>query len=220
MFSEWLFFICDFKFIIPLLNKILFYLLGKELDDKIKTYFISGAYKSAFLQGAIALLTILTSLFIARATGDKGFGVYTTVFTWISIISVGATLGLDDLLLKKLPVYSLNNSFSKIKGILSWSNLLGLGFGLFCAALFLLLVNFTSIHGLYEYKQYYFWAAWVIPFFVLMHVNQAALRGLKFLGWGQFAEKLVQPFAFFAFLILAFFLQNFFLTDEHADILL
>ncbi len=201
-----------------MLNKILFYFLGKELDDKIKNYFISGAYKSALLQGAIALLTILTSLFIARATGDKGFGVYTTVFTWISIISVGATLGLDDLLLKKLPVYSLNNSFSKIKGILSWSNLLGLGFGMLCTILFLLIVNFTSIHGLYEYKQYYLWAAWVIPLFVLMHVNQGALRGLKFLGWGQFAEKFVQPFAFFVFLVLAFCFQDFFLTDEHAII--
>ena len=150
------FFICSIKFTIPLFNKILFRLLGKELDDKIKTYFISGAYKSAILQGAIALLTFLTSLFIARVTGDKGFGVYTTVFTWISIIGVGATLGLDDLLLKKLPVYSLNKSFSKIKGILTYANLIGLGFGLFCALLFLLLVNFTSIHGLYEYKQYYF----------------------------------------------------------------
>ncbi len=87
-----------------------------------------------------------------------------------------------------------------------------------CAALFLLLVNRTSIHGLNEYADYYLWAVWVVPLFVLMHVNQAALRGLKFMGWGQFAEKFVQPLAFFALLVVAYFYQDRFLTDEHAII--
>jgi len=59
-------------------------LLGKELDAKIKNYFLTGAYKSIIMQGSIALLTFFTALFIARVTGDTGFGIYTTVFTWIS----------------------------------------------------------------------------------------------------------------------------------------
>ena len=204
------------RFILNKINSILSQLLGEELDAKIKGYFLSGAYKSILLQGAIALLTFFTALFIARVTGDKGFGVYTTVFTWISIISVGATLGLDDLALKQLPIYQENKSYSKIKGLLSWANCLGLAFGLFCAVLLLLLANYTTINGVSEYADYYFWAVWVIPLFVLMHVNQAALRGLKFLGWGQFAEKVVQPLAFFAFLCGVYLLQDFYLTDEHA----
>ncbi|BDS14185.1 flippase [Aureispira anguillae] len=198
------------------INGILHQLLGEELDAKIKHYFLSGAYKSIFLQGAIALLTFFTGLFIARVTGDEGFGIYTTVFTWVSIVSVGATLGLDDLALKQLPIYKEKNELAKVKGLLSWANAFGGGFGVFCAIVLLIIANCTNIHGLSEYADYYFWAVWVIPLFVLMHVNQAALRGLHFFGWGQFAEKFVQPLSLFLFLVGIYCLQRFQLTDEHA----
>ncbi|MBL4648750.1 MAG: oligosaccharide flippase family protein [Aureispira sp.] len=201
-----------FKYI----NVILEQMLGEELDAKIKHYFLTGAYKSIVMQGSIALLTFFTALFIARVTGDTGFGIYTTVFTWISIVSVGATLGLDDLVLKKLPIHKENKSASKIRGILSWSNWLGLSFGLLCAIVLLLLANFSGIETLNRYADYFFWAAWVIPLLVLMHINQAALRGLHLFGWGQFAEKFVQPFSFFFLLLLFYGIQNYELTDEYA----
>jgi O-antigen/teichoic acid export membrane protein len=201
-----------FKYI----NVVLQQMLGEELDAKIKHYFLTGAYKSIVMQGSIALLTFFTALFIARVTGDTGFGIYTTVFTWISIISVGATLGLDDLLLKQLPIYHENKNASKIRGILSWSNWLGLSFGLLCTIILLLLANFSGIETLNRYVDYFFWAAWVIPLFVLMHINQAALRGLHLFGWGQFAEKFVQPFSFFLILLLFYVLQDYELTDEYA----
>lgn len=201
-----------FKYI----NVVLQQLLGEELDAKIKHYFLAGAYKSIVMQGSIALLTFFTALFIARVTGDTGFGVYTTVFTWISIISVGATLGLDDLLLKQLPIYHENKEASKIRGILSWSNWLGLSFGLLCAITLLLLANFSGIETLNRYADYFFWAAWVIPLFVLMHINQAALRGLHLFGWGQFAEKFVQPFSFFLVLLLFYGIHSYELTDKDA----
>jgi O-antigen/teichoic acid export membrane protein len=201
-----------FKYI----NVVLEQMLGEELDAKIKHYFLTGAYKSIVMQGSIALLTFFTALFIARVTGDTGFGIYTTVFTWISIVSVGATLGLDDLLLKQLPIYKGNKSTSKIRGILSWSNWLGLSFGLLCAIVLLLLANFSDIETLNRYANYFFWAVWVIPLFVLMHINQAALRGLHLFGWGQFAEKFVQPFSLFLLLLLFYGIQNYELTDEYA----
>ncbi|WMX14798.1 flippase [Aureispira sp. CCB-E] len=200
------------------INVVLQALLGKELDAKIKHYFLTGAYKSVVMQGSIALLTFFTALFIARVTGDTGFGVYTTVFTWISIISVGATLGLDDLVLKQLPIYHNKKQGTKIKGILSWANGLGLVVGVFSALCLLLLAEFSDIEMLHQYVDYFYWAVWVIPLFVLMHINQAALRGLHLFGWGQFAEKFVQPFSFFIILMLFYATQNYKLTDEHAII--
>jgi len=197
------------------LTNILFRLLGKGLDEKVKQYFVSGAYKTLLLQAAITIITFLTALLIARVTGDKGFGVYTTVFTWVSIISVGATLGLDDLLLKLLPFYKQKKQEKHISGLLYWTNVRGIVFGLICAVILLLFAHFSSINGLYQYADYYSWAVWTIPFFVVMHVNQAALRGVKQLGKGQLAEKFVQPIAFFLLLVIIYGLQSS-LTDEHA----
>lgn len=191
-------------------------LLGAELDAKIKAYVLSGAYKSLFLQAGIALLTFFTALFIARITGDKGFGIYTTVFTWISILSVGATLGLDDLVLKHLPAYQVQQAFGKIKGILLWSNLWGLLSSLFVVVVFLAIVHSNWVPSLSQYASYYTWAAWVIPLFVIMHVNQASLRGLQQIGRGQIAEKLVQPAGFFLLLLVWYLWNQYQLDDAHA----
>lgn len=198
------------------INEWLQRLLGEELDAKIKHYFLTGAYKSILLQGAIAILTFCTALFVARITGDEGFGIYTTVFTWVSIVSVGATLGLDDLALKQLPIYLKRKEHGKIKGLLIWANTWGVIVATFCALLLYALAEFTTINGLHEHADLYFWAVWAIPLFVIMHVNQAALRGLHLFGWGQLAEKLVQPLSFFLFLLGMYWWQGYYLTDEHA----
>lgn len=194
------------------LNEILSKLLGKELDGKVKAYFISGAYKSILLQGAIALLTFFTTLFIARSVGDQGFGVYTIVFNWISIISVGATLGLDDLALKQFPIYKEKKQAALAKGLLYWTNGLGTVVGMVGALLFLLVVYYCDVN----YKDFYWVAVWVIPLFSLMHINQATMRALGYIGLGQLAEKFVQPLTFLLGLIAAYLFSELVITDEDA----
>lgn len=193
-------------------------LLGAALDDKLKQYFLSGAYKSIVMQGVIAVLTFGTALFIARVTGEEGFGVYTIVFTWIAIISVGATLGLDDLVLKQLPVYQERQQSALIYGLLQWVNKWGLLVGIGTALAVLWIARYSNINGLSNYWEYYQWAVWVIPLFVLMHINQASLRALGFLGRGQIAEKVVQPFSFLGLLLLFWLLYRQDLTDMEAVI--
>lgn len=192
--------------------------LGGDLDDKLKQYFLSGAYKSILMQGAIALLTFGTALFIARVTGEEGFGVYTTVFTWIAIVSVGATLGLDDLALKQLPIYQERQQPALIHGLLRWSNIAGMLTGVGAALLLLVLAYTTTINGLSNYLEYYQWAVWVIPLFVLMHINQASLRALGLLGRGQIAEKIVQPLSFFVILLFFWIIYGQELSDKQAVI--
>lgn len=204
------------NFIQQFIRSLLYRLLGKELDEKVRNYFISGAYKSVLMQACIVLLTFITSLFIARVTGDEGFGVYTTVFTWIAILSVLATFGLDDLVLKKIPVYKQQKATRKIKGLVVWSNLFGLLLGLSIALAFLCLIYVLPSLGLYRYVNYFQWAIWVVPLFVLMHINQAILRSLHHFGWGQFAEKFVQPSSFFILLVLFYCFFDYHLTDKQA----
>lgn len=192
--------------------------LGADLDDKLKQYFLSGAYKSVLMQGAIALLTFGTALFIARVTGEEGFGVYTTVFTWVAIVSVGATLGLDDLALKQLPIYQEKKQPALIHGLLKWANWWGIGVGIGAALSLLLVAQYSNINGLSNYLEYYQWAVWVIPLFVLMHVNQASLRALGFMGRGQIAEKVVQPLSFFVALLLFWGWYGQDLSDKQAII--
>lgn len=187
------------------INDRLHKLLGKELDDKVRNYFLKGSYKSLLLQAAVSLFTFLTTIVIARIAGDKSFGIYSLVFTWVSIISVGATLGLDDLVLKQLPVYQSKGQKQETKGLLSWVNKWGMISSCIAVVAFAFIVNTFNINGISEYAYYYNIALISIPFFVLMHINQAALRGLKYLGAGQLAEKVIQPFSFLIILLVAYF---------------
>lgn len=200
------------------INNLLYQLLGNQLDAKIKHYFISGAYKSILLQATIAIVTFITALLIAHITGDRGFGIYTTVFTWISIVSVGATLGLDDLVLKQIPIYQQENEPQKTKVLVKWVNKWGVITGFLGAVILFVCSAYTSVSGLYQYTSYYAWAVWCIPLFVLMHINQAILRGLKLMWWGQLAEKFVQPIVFFIFLLAMYGLYGANMTDMEAVI--
>jgi O-antigen/teichoic acid export membrane protein len=179
-------------------------LLGEELDAKIRDYFLKGSFQSLFLQAGLSILTFLTTIVVARLTGDEGFGIYSLVFTWISVISVGAVMGLDDLALKLFPIYKAKNDHARIKGLFNWTQKYAIVFSLLITALYLGLVNFTKIPGLYNYAVYHNWAALSIPFFVLMHLHQASLRGLAKLGQGQWAEKIVQPLFFLLLLLIAY----------------
>ena len=206
------------NFLAKHIDKLLTRFLGEEIDMKVKNYFISGSYKSVLMQGSIALLTFLTALFIARTTGDTGFGIYTTVFTWISILSIIATLGLDDLVLKQIPVYIHQNKLDNIKGLFVWTNIIGIVVSMFVLVLFWLLIQYLPSLGLASYSGYFKWALLVVPCFVLMHTNQASLRGLKLMGKGQLAEKFVQPLFFFLVLVVVYISMHYNLTDLDAVI--
>lgn len=192
------------KALINLFQKWMHRLLGEELDAKIRDYFLKGSFQSFFLQAGLSLLTFLSTIVVARLTGDEGFGIYSLVFTWVSVVSVAATMGMDDLALKLFPIYSAQKDLARSKGLLAWTQKYALLFSLLITLLYLGLVNFTKIPGLYNYAVYHNWAAISIPFFVLMHLHQASLRGLGKIGKGQWAEKLVQPLFFLLLLIVAY----------------
>ncbi len=199
------------------ISHIISRILGPQLDQKLKRYFISGAYKSILLQAAITLITFATSLIVARATGDAGFGIYTIVFTWVSIASVFAVLGFDDLILKYIPIYSSKKRIKQSEQLLKWTTSWSFIVGIIIAIILLALAWGANINGLSTYKEYYTWAVWVIPLFALMHIWQATLRAHKQFGKGQIAEKFVQPISFFLLLILLYFLNKE-LTDLQAVI--
>ena len=110
-------------------------IVGKEISSKIQHFLLRGSFWSFVLQLGLSLLTFLTSLIIAWTTGDQGFGIYSLVFTWISLWSMIALFGLDDLLLRQIPIYTSQNDIAAQEHLFQWinkvliiSNLVTLGF--------------------------------------------------------------------------------------------
>ena len=195
-----------------MLEKLLSYIFGKGIDQNLKSKFLKGSFSSILLQVSLSLLTFLTSIAVARITGDKGFGIYTLVFTWVGIFSSAALLGVDDLALRQMSIYKSNNSTQEAKSFI----LLGLRYSIFASLfftiLYILFSSFIYLPGIAEFKYLHLIAAISIPFFVIIYFFQSVLKGWGKLFEGQVTEKLIQPLGFLLFLSIYLF-YDFDVTD-------
>lgn len=177
--------------------------MGKTLAARIGNYLWSGAWRSLLLQVMATALVLLSSVVVARLSGAEGFGIYTLVFTWVTLLSISATLGLDDLLLKEVPQRAAKQQYASLHLLLRWSNRLGLRSALLTALCFALFFYLTPSFA--AYRSFFFLGLLCVPLFTLLHINQAALRGFQRMGRGQLAEKLVQPLGFLLLVGLSYF---------------
>jgi O-antigen/teichoic acid export membrane protein len=200
-----------------MIGKFLTFIFGNKIDQNLKNKFLKGSFSSILLQISLSLLTLLTSIAVARITGEKGFGIYTLVFTWVGIFSSAALLGLDDLALRQMAIYKSNNSNKEAKAFI----ILGLRFSLFSsltfAILYLLFSIFFYLPGVAEFQSLHVIAAISIPFFVIITYFQSVLKGWGFIFEGQVADKLIQPLGFISILFIYFF-SGFNVTDQEAVI--
>jgi O-antigen/teichoic acid export membrane protein len=198
-----------------MLDKLLSYIFGKGIDQNLKNKFLKGSFSSILLQVSLSLLTFLTSIAVARITGDKGFGIYTLVFTWVGIFSSAALLGVDDLALRQMSIYKSNNSTQEAKSFI----LLGLRYSIFASLfftiLYILFSSFIYLPGIAEFKSLHLISAISIPFFVIIYFFQSVLKGWGMLFEGQVTEKLIQPLGFLLFLSIYLF-YDFDVTDFEA----
>ena len=77
------------------------------------------------LRGAFGLrliytgLTFLTSILLARVLGTTGFGTYTYAVVWAFLLSVPATMGFDNFIVREIAVYQTQSFWGLMRGILS-----------------------------------------------------------------------------------------------------
>ena len=186
-----------------LYNRILLY-FGLNPNIKLLSSFMTGSIYSFFLQISLSFLTLVSSIFIARYAGENELGVYTLVFTWISILYTIALFGLDDLSLRQIPLYVSKNENVNIISFTYWVNKLGMSISFIALILFVIIIIIFDYIGYIKYANFYLWGALSIPFFVLMMINQAILKGIGKISIGQISEKILQPLIFIASLLFLY----------------
>lgn len=166
-----------------------------------------GMLVSFFLQGTIAGLSFLSTLLVARYTGDEGFGIYSLVFTWLSLLGLVATWGGDDILLKEFSS-TKEEKRQLFARLWAWTFRNVLLLSLFCSLGFLGLIAYIPSFGLLEYIDYFLLGLPVLALYAFLLLGQAALRGRSFWFDGQVAEKLLQPLAFILAMLFWIFWQG------------
>ncbi len=153
-------------------------------------------------------LQLLTGMILARTLGASGYGIYAFPMAVVTLLTVPATAGLPQLLVRSISQYFANEKYGLMRGLLIRANQF---------VLLLSLVFFAGALGVFflvgkgevstNESLTFVLAMGLLPLISLKNVRMAALRGLRKVIIGQVPETVVRPVLFLsltaAFLLTA-----------------
>lgn len=144
------------------------------------------------------VLGLVVALFLARALGAEGYGIYSFAFAVVTLLALPAQAGLPTLLVRETARGLTTGRDGIIKGVWAWAGrvagaislLLLVGAG---AYLFL-----TSDGELSAEESTLLWAFLLVPLLAFGYLRGAALQGLNRMVAGQLPELVLRPALFIA----------------------
>ncbi len=150
-------------------------------------------------------LTFLTSVLLARVLGQSGFGIYTYSIVWAYLLSVPATMGFDNFVVKQIAVYQTQASWRLMNGLLKWANRTVIISSISVGLLAILVASFLRDGTQPETFLGFCVAMMLMPALSLRNVRRGAMRGLNNVAQGLLPELLFDPLILIVFTIIAYF---------------
>lgn len=168
--------------------------MAGDSGDGLKRRLIKGATGSLGLRLLNTGLTYSTSILLARVLGTADYGTYVYVTTWVILLSIPATLGLDRLLIREIATYQAQASWPLMRGLFEWSRrtvvINATIVALFAAFLTWLLLAANPDPTI----LFTFWVGFItLPLNALRATRAAVMQGLQHVVTGQIPEMLIQP---------------------------
>lgn len=158
----------------------------------MRSRFIKGASGSFSLKVGAVGLAFATSLLLTRTLGAAGYGAYVYAIAWVKLLVIPAVFGLDRLLTREVAIYLARSDWPLMRGLLGWSNRLGLA-----ASLVLALAAFALGTWVLDLdpgsRRAFQIATMLLPVITLTRLRQGTLNGLHRVVQSQLPEMLVQP---------------------------
>jgi O-antigen/teichoic acid export membrane protein len=177
--------------------------MKSDLQEADRSRLVKGIIHSFIIQGISLVLVFAGNYLLVKFFGSEKYGVYVHVFNWISILTMLALNGQDDVVLSRLPKYKLQNNLMQAGAVIRHANIrVALG-GIVISGLFLLLIYLFPIPTLSEYRLQFLIAALAIYLSAFLTINQMVLQSLNHIRLSQVIERLLKPFLFTAFIAAA-----------------
>ena len=163
---------------------------------------VLGSYA---LQIGSVLLSMVSSILLARLLGADGFGEYAYALNWALLLTTFTTLGMDKLAVRSIASYAAKEQWSFIKGFMRWTSIMVLLFSL------LIMAIAFAVRGYFvaEFTPSIFFtltiSLFLLPLLALTRVYQGILRGFHLILKGQVAETILRPLLLIFFLLLGYF---------------
>lgn len=186
-------------------------MLKSDLPPAERSRLIKGIVHSFIIQGFSMVLVFAGNYLLVKFFGAEKYGVYVHVFNWISILTILAANGQEDVVLSRVPKYLSQNNLVQTGAVIRHANvriaISGIGISLF----FLLLIYIFPINKLSEYRFEFLVASLAIYLSAFLSVNQIVLQSLNHIRLSQVIERLLKPLLFTIFIsvvaILSFYID-------------
>jgi len=177
-------------------------LFGRSETKTLEKRVSLGAIGSFVLKGVLTSFSFFSALLLTRSLGAVEYGVYAYALAWVNFLCIPALMGLDRLLIREVAADLAESEWGLVRGLLRWSNAIGLGLSLAIALLAGTIVGGVARQVSSVQVSTFLIALVLLPLLTLTRLRQSAMQGLQHVVAGQLPESVVQP-AVFISLILA-----------------
>lgn len=186
-----------------LLKQIINRLRQSEITEADRSRLVKGVIHSFIIQGISIVMVFAGNYLLVKYFGAENYGVYVHVFNWISILTILALSGQDDVVLSRLPKYKAQNNLMQTGAVIRHANTRVAMSGIFISGFFLLLIYVFPIDTLSEYRSQFLIASFAIYLSAFLTINQNILQALNHIRLSQIIERLLKPFLFTLFIAMA-----------------
>jgi O-antigen/teichoic acid export membrane protein len=174
--------------------------LGKLLHSSDAEKITQGIKKTITVQAFSYLLVFISNILMVRVAGMENYGIYITVINWISLLSVFAAQGMEDVVLAEIPPSVANGNYRNAKKIIFFANKIILTGAVIVTLVFFIIIK-SGVVTVFTDNDLTFFAALInIYLFAFIMVNQQALQAFNRFYSSQLADRIVKPLL----LIIAF----------------
>lgn len=166
-------------------------------ETGIAAQLIRGISGSGLLTIVNTLATFATAVLLARLLGAEGFGIYAYAISWITLLSVFAKVGIDQVMVRNIAVYHQAGDWAHIRGMLRF----GLGLVSAAGVLFALAAAALAwlLHADAPAMRNALWVACLLlPLQAMAVPFGAAQQGLRQVVFAQLPGLLIVPVTFLA----------------------
>ncbi len=175
-----------------------------RMASNLKSKLVKGAAGAFGLRLIYTGLTFVTSIVLARLLGPAGFGSYTYAVVWAYLLSVPATLGFDNFIVREIAVYQSQSAWGLMRGILSWANRAVLLSSVILALVSVLVAWLLAGRAYSEPFIGFCIAISLMPALSLRNVRRGAMRGLHHITKGLIPELLIDPLILIVLTVCAY----------------
>ena len=179
--------------------------------DEIKKYLIRATSGAFIIKIGSIVFSLISGIVLARTLGTSGYGIYAFTISLTSLLSIPATMGMEQVLVRKISIYQTQLNWNFIKGIMLKANQIGLitTIGIIiCASLFIALLKPSN--PIFEIKTIH--TGLLIIFLMPMaRISMSSLRGFKKTNLSQIPEFVIKQILFIillSILITSLFGEN------------